>query len=153
MPEEARPRDYCLGVPGQFESRIYPALFLLAALFILLFPLWQLYRDEAVFWEILYALGPLAYFAYFFYRGVDRVRLYPDGKILFERVGSSRETSIEAIRRIRPWLWCSRWHFVVELDRGRELLMGSPITVAYLVRALREMRPEIHLVWIPKPPS
>ena len=146
-------RDYPLGIEAEFSSILYPISFGLLLLFVIGFPLWQLARGEAVFWEILYALGPLAVFGYFFLRAADKVSLFADGTVRFHYRFGSRVVSLGEIERIRPYFWLAKNDFVLVHSRGRELLFGDPVTVSYLVRELAARNSGIHLVRVPNPPG
>ena len=132
-----------MGVPGEFESVLYPISVGLMALLVGLVPLWQLLRGEVVLWGMLWLLGPLAYVGYFLLASVHRVFVSADGMVTFRRGWGDRSVSVWEIQRIRPWFHVSRVHFVVELARGSELLIGDPKTVAYLVRDLRLYRTDL----------
>ncbi len=152
-PTPRRVREYSIGVAVEFESRIYPIILGLCALFVVVFPVVQWMRGEAVLWGILFALGPLLYIGYFLQATVHRVCLFTDGTVTFQRGFGTRDVPVDAIRRIRPWFWLSRNNFVIEFSGGSEFLFGDPSTVYFLARKLATLNPELKIVGVPKPPG
>lgn|GEM_PF-5993932 len=152
-PAPVRIREYSIGVAVQFESRVYPIILGLCALFVVVFPVVQWLRGEAVLWGLLFALGPLFCIGYFLQATVRRVCLFTDGTVTFQRGLGTRAVPVDAIRRIRPWLWLSRNHFVIEFSGGSALLLGDPSTVYFLARKLATLNPELKIVGVAKPPG
>ena len=153
QPAPRRVREYSIGVAVEFESRIYPITVGLLAIFVVLFPVVQWMRGEAVEWGLLYALGPLLLIGYFLQAPVRRVCLFTDGTVTFQRGFGTRAMPVDAIRRIRPWLGFSRQHFVVESSKGSELLFGDPSTVYFLAQKLATLNPSLKIVGVSTPPG
>ena len=152
-PEAAssRVREYSIGVAVEFESRIYPIVLGLCALFVVAFPVVQWLRGEAVLWGLLVALGPLLCIGYFLQATVRRVCLFTDGTVTFQRGFGTRAIPVREIRRIRPWFWLSRSHFVMESSRGSELLFGDASTVYFLAQRLATLNSHLQTIRLPKP--
>jgi len=103
---------------------------------------------------VLFAYPIIGYWWYRILKPVKSVQVLDKGDLVIVTGFGTKTVPADSIRTIRPLSYLSPGDdFVLQHEKGAELLFGNPTAVSLIAAALRQANPAVHLHHVPHPPG
>ena len=152
-PETKAVKTYTFERPGfaNAASKIVLVLATLCPIYVVVAQLAARRTDVQYF--VLFAYPIIAYWWYVVLKPVKVLQLSENGDLAFVTGLGRKTVSAGSVRAIRPLFNLSAHNFVLQHERGSELLFGDPNAVSLIAAEIQRANPTVHLHHVPHRPE